>query len=355
MKKVIKFFIWIVVAVVVLFGLFLVYITLTDYKPDKIIKLVENPNAETIKQDTFDLMTWNIGYAGLGAEMDFFYDGGKKVRPTEKLSQKYLNGIKSFVKSTDSVDFWLLQEVDVNSRRSYHHNEVQEIENENTAFTPVFAMNYDVQFVPVPIYEPMGSVEGGILMLSKPVPEEAARYAYPLIASWPNKLFLLDRCFILEKFPMTNGKELLVLNTHNSAYVYDSALRLKELKIIKQKMLEEYAKGNYVIAGGDWNANPPLFKPSADYDGHRFVASVVKMNPDLFPHGWQWTFDSTAPTNRQNYQAFVKGENGTTTIDYFIVSPNIKVIQTKTIDLDFKYSDHNPVFIKISLNLEEEK
>jgi len=50
----------------------------------------------------------------------------------------------------------------------------------------------------------------------------------------------------------------------------------------------------------------------------------------------------------------VKGVNGTTTIDYFIVSPNIKVLQTKTIDLNFENSDHNPVFIKLCLDLQEE-
>jgi len=349
MKTIIKIIIWIIVVAILAFSGFLLYITITDYKPEAKETLAENA-VENIGLDTVRLITWNIGYAGLGAEMDFFYDGGKKVRPSAEMSRKYLNGIKSFINSNDSIDFWLIQEVDIKARRSYYKNEVKEIENENPEFTSVFAMNYNVPFVPVPLYEPMGFVQGGILSLSQPKPEEAIRYAYPLIASWPNKLFLLDRCFILERFPLINGKNLLVLNTHNSAYVYDSALRLKELKIIKQKMQEEYAKGNYIIAGGDWNANPPMFKPSNGYDGHRFVSSKVKMKPDLFPRGWKWAFDPSAPTNRQNYQAFVKGENGTTTIDYFIVSPNIKVIQTKTIDLNFENSDHNPVFIKICLD-----
>ncbi|RLD34293.1 MAG: endonuclease/exonuclease/phosphatase family protein, partial [Bacteroidetes bacterium] len=171
----------------------------------------------------------------------------------------------------------------------------------------------------------------------------------PLIAAWPDKLFLLDRCFILTRFPLASGKDFVVMNTHNSAYVYDSALRIKELNIIKEKMLEEYAKGNFVVAGGDWNANPPHFMPSGNYNGHRFVPSQVKMNDNTFPEDWTWAYDASAPTNRQNYQAFVKGENGTTILDYFILSPNIELLQVQTIDLNFENSDHNPVFMKIAL------
>jgi len=33
-------------------------------------------------------------------------------------------------------------------------------------------------------------------------------------------------------------------------------------------MLDEFGKGNYVIAGGDWNQNPPGYKPSGNYNKH---------------------------------------------------------------------------------------
>jgi len=114
-------------------------------------------------------------------------------------------------------------------------------------------------------------------------------------------------------------------------------------------MLAEYKKGNYVIAGGDWNANPPHFRPKGNYDGNRFVPTKVQMSDKTFPSSWKWAYDATAPTNRQNYKSFVRGENGTTTIDYFILSPNVKLIRVKTIDLNFADSDHNPVYMKVVL------
>jgi endonuclease/exonuclease/phosphatase family metal-dependent hydrolase len=265
------------------------------------------------------------------------------------MSRKYLNNISKFIGEQDSVDFILLQEIDEKARRSHHANEVQEIRELMNNSYSVFAKNYHCQFIPVPVYEPMGYVRGGMLTISDFPISKAERHAYPLIASWPNKLFLLDRCFILTRFPLANGKDLVILNTHNSAYVTDKNLRIKELKIITNKMKEEFSKGNYVVAGGDWNANPPGYEPADNYNGHKFFKSEVQMDLNSIPEGWIWAYDNKAPTNRQNYKSFVKGENPTTILDYFVVSPNIELIKAEVIDLNFQDSDHNPIYVKIRL------
>ena len=259
MKSVVKMVVWIIVVLVLSFAGFVLYISLVDFKPAEIEDLIaknDGYSADKINTDTLELICWNIGYGGLGAEMDFFYDGGKKVRPTPELSEKYLKGIKKTMAGFNS-DFILLQEVDVKSKRSYSVDQVSEIEKLMTQHYGIFALNYKVPFVPVPMNAPMGKVKGGMLSLSKFKPASASRHAYPLIASWPDRLFLLDRCFILTRFPVAGSEnQLVVLNTHNSAYVYDAVLRNKELEIIRRTMIDEYAKGNFVIAGGDWNANP---------------------------------------------------------------------------------------------------
>lgn len=354
MKKFFKILLRTILFLILAFVGFVAYISIMDYRPDSIETLeVTGPKADAynLQQDTFNLLSWNIGYAGLGAEMDFFYDDGKQVRPTKKMGRQYLDNIKSFISNQDSVDFFMLQEIDKRGRRSHNFNEVDEITELLHHNHSVFAMNYNCQFVPVPVYEPLGYVKSGMLTFSEFPITEAKRHAYPLIASWPNKLFLLDRCFILTRFPLENGKDLVLLNTHNSAYVTDKTLRLQELQIIKDKMIEEYSKGNFVVAGGDWNANPPNFKPEDGFNGHKFFASTVTMDLNTLPKGWTWAYDPTAPTNRQNYKSFVKGENPTTILDYFVVSPNIELLMANTIDLNFKDSDHNPVYIKIRLML----
>ncbi len=345
---------WLLLTIFLLVGGFIVYITITDFQPEKVEVIVERATegvVQEIQQDTFSLMNWNIGYAGHGQETDFFYDGGKGVRPKREMANKYMVNIIDFVVSNDTVDFWLLQEVDIRSKRSYYMNEVEMLTNSKSKSHSVFAQNYKVPFVPVPITAPYGYVHSGILMFSDFPPTEVIRYAYPLIASWPDKLFLLDRCFTLNRYPLDNGKDLVILNTHNSAYIYDSVLRVKELQIIKKVMLEEYGNGSYVIVGGDWNQNPPGYNPSGDYNMHHFFSSKVKMNPDFMPDGWKWAYDDSAPTNRQNNKPFIVGENGTTCLDYYLVSPNIDIIDVKVIDLKFEDSDHNPIYLRAKINL----
>jgi endonuclease/exonuclease/phosphatase family metal-dependent hydrolase len=352
MKKILRTIGWILLIMVVIFVGFVAYITITDYKPDKVEIIVDKNsigNITDLQQDTFSFINWNIGYAGLGEEMDFFYDGGEMSRPTKKLAEKYLNNIINFVVSNDTVDFWMLQELDIKAKRSYNENQVELVTNAKRGSYGVFAKNYMVQYVPVPVNEPMGYVEAGLMTFSDFAPDEAVRYAYPLIASWPDKLFLLDRCFLLNRYLLSNGNDLVIINTHNSAYVYDSVLRIEELQIIKTIMLDEFGKGNYVIAGGDWNQNPPKYEPSDSYNGHKFIASQVKMNTDFMPTDWKWAFDNSAPTNRSNNKSYVIGENTTTCLDYFLTSPNIDILDVEVIDLKFKDSDHNPVYLKARL------
>ena len=128
MKKLLKAILWVLIIVVLIFAGFLLFITIVDYSPNKIESLSKTEKTVSpLKLDTLSLISWNIGYAGLGAEMDFFYDEGKKVRPTKEMGRKYLNGIKQFINQTDSIDFWLFQEVDFKSRRSHYFDEVDEI------------------------------------------------------------------------------------------------------------------------------------------------------------------------------------------------------------------------------------
>lgn len=350
-KKILKAIAWILLSAILIFVGFVIYITLTDYKPEKVEIIVEKGTYDIVElqQDTFSLINWNVGYAGLGEEMDFFYDGGTKTRASREESEKYLNDILRFIKTNDTVDMWLLQEVDVDAKRSYYINQVEKVNNAKKGSYGVFARNYMCKHVPIPVTDPLGYVEAGLMTFSNFPPQEAIRFAYPLIASWPNKLFLLDRCFLLNRYSLASGKELVVLNTHNSAYVYDSILRIEELQIIKKVMLEEYNKGNYVIAGGDWNQNPPGYFPSDDYNGHKFLASVVKMNDDFMPADWSWAYDNSAPTNRSNYKSYVLGENTTTCLDYYLVSPNVEIIDVEVLDQKFRSSDHNPVYLKAIL------
>ncbi|MEO1436541.1 MAG: endonuclease/exonuclease/phosphatase family protein, partial [Bacteroidota bacterium] len=71
---------------------------------------------------------------------------------------------------------------------------------------------------------------------------------------------------------------------------------------------------------------------------------------DYLPEGWLWAYDTTTPTNRKLADAYVKGETFTTLIDFYLVSPNVKIERVRTINQDFQYSDHQPVILYARLN-----
>ncbi|MCF8235412.1 MAG: hypothetical protein K9G67_10255 [Bacteroidales bacterium] len=335
-------------------GAFIIYISYVDYQPGHVETLLTDPDPDTLLlSEEFKLLSWNIGYAGLGAEMDFFYEGGDMVGPSRPFFEKYLEGIAMTFQAMDSIHFFLFQEVDVHSKRSYFINERDLIVELFPGYDHIFAKNYDVEYVPVPLMEPMGQVYAGLLTMSKFRPSEAKRYAFPNIASWPEKLFLPDRCFVETRYPLENGRELIFLNTHNSAYVSEDSLRDLELHIIRKKMLEEYEKSNYVIAGGDWNMNPPFQKAVHLKTPDNYEEHVLMLEKDYFPPGWKFAFDPHYPTNRSVSSPYVKGETAVSIIDFFILSPNINKLKVETIHLDFENSDHHPVFLKVKLLLKE--
>ena len=66
------------------------------------------------------------------------------------------------------------------------------------------------------------------------------------------KLVDLDRCYSVQRLSV-GERELVLYNLHLSAYTSDGTIAEKQLKMLFADMLAEYEKGNYAIAGGDFN------------------------------------------------------------------------------------------------------
>jgi endonuclease/exonuclease/phosphatase family metal-dependent hydrolase len=335
---------------VVLICIFLIYITVADYRPQEreTIKIRNNAiSLPSIKKE-FSFLTWNVGYSGLGKDMDFFYEGGKRVRPLKTEFSNYLQGIKTFLSTMDSVDFIFIQEADVHSKRSYYTDEVTEFEKVLPQRCALFAKNYDSKFVPLPLGEPMGRVVSGILSLTKYRPDSALRIDYGTRFSWPKQLALLKRCFMVMRYHLSKDKDLVIVNLHNSTFDTDGGLRKKELKKLNAFAQSEFSKGNYVIIGGDWNNNPRGFNFASIISGD--IAKAVEPPIDsTFLRGWRFAFDGVAPSNRDVDMPYQKGKTKTTIIDFYVVSPNINIDLVHTLFTGFSFSDHQPVFMKVTL------
>lgn len=164
MRKFLRYLIVIFAFLLGAFAAFTIWVAWTDYRPPKVLKLdIEGKCVEKVTSE-LSILTWNIGYAGLGVEMDFFYDGGKTVKPPREFVEKYLEGILRFLRSID-VDLVLLQEVDKDCDRTYHIDEADEISKIFPDYAWSFAPNYTVKFVPVPFTKLMGKVVSGQMIV----------------------------------------------------------------------------------------------------------------------------------------------------------------------------------------------
>jgi len=335
--------------------LLLILTTMADFKPEPKEKADMHGNSPNIQKtdSVFTILSWNIGYFGLGKECDFFYDGGRMTRPSKTDYLNFSGNVLKYLDLTEKSDFYFFQEVDIKSRRSYYDNQIAALRGVFPGLESISAINYQVRFVPVPLRNPLGKVKSGLVNFSSFHTIENTRYAFPGGYKWPVRLFMLDRCFLLSRLALPDRKELVLINTHNEAFD-DGSQRNQQMAVLKELMLEEYAKGNYVITGGDWNLNPPGYKITGELPGTfstRDHARLIEpqIEDDFFPDGWQWVFDPEIPTNRDVDQIYQRGKTPTTIIDFFVISPNISVGKVKTEDLGFEWCDHQPVRMEFKL------
>ena len=118
-------------------------------------------------------------------------------------------------------------------------------------------------------------------------------------------------------------------------------------------MQGEYNKGNYVIAGGDWNHD--IANSSNSFETQQKVPEWVKaIGEEEIPEHFSFAQDTSVATCRSTDMPYKKGVNYTVVLDGFLVSDNIQINSIENIDTDFEYSDHNPAYMTFTLLQEEE-
>jgi len=345
LKRSFKLIGWLIGIVILLFAALLGYVTVTDYKPQQQESLLlRNPQHKIIEVvRPFTITTMNIGYAGLDAGQDFFMDGGKSSRAaSEAQVEKNLQTTTELLTELNS-DIYLLQEVDVDASRSYSVDQVAAIQEAFQEHSSVFALNYKVGWVPVPLFQPMGKVESGLLNLSKFQITKQTRYDLPGEEKWPVQLFELDRAFVELRMPVDNGKELVVLNTHLSAFDKGGEIRKQQLQYLSNYLKAEAAKNNYIIVGGDWNHALPGTDPNSYGSKQSWPEWLQKLPEDFTPEGFNWAINGKIPTVRTLDIPYETGTNFMAIIDGFLISSNIEYTSVHTTDNQFASSDHHAV------------
>ena len=350
--RILKILLIIFLAIVVLLVGMLAFLSITEYRPkDREDIKVEGSAKRTLREgDSISVLSWNIGYGALGDNADFFMDGGKSVNTaTKERVNKNLAGILGNVKNVDP-DVIFFQETDISSSRSHKINEYEKFKNELSDYSFSFANNFKVAFLPYPV-PPIGKVNSGIATASRFGVSSAERIQLPIPFSWPMRMANLKRCLLVSRIPVENSeKELVLVNLHLEAYD-DGEGKKKQTEALVKVLKEEINKGNYVIAGGDFNqVFSSIGKDAFPVEDGLWTPGEIDVSS--LEDDFYCLMDESTPScrsldkayagaNLQNFQYYL--------IDGFIVSKNIEVESVKTGDLGFVYSDHNPVLIKLKL------
>ena len=325
--------------------------------PDNQVLSVQNPKAEKAETEKeYRLVSFNIGFGAYEQDFGFFMDGGNRAWAwsKERLNTN-LEKINAFL-AKEEAEFFLIQEVDFDSTRTYHVDERPGIAAALSSKTYTFAQNWDSAFLFAPPTQPHGSARTGIMTFSDFHIESSIRRALPL-ETGIMKIVDLDRCYSVNRIPLENGKELVLYNTHLSAYTSDGKIAEEQLRMMVADMQAEYDKGNFCIAGGDLNKDlsgdaVKYFGTSAgDYTWAQpipesiFLGSNVKL---VFPYDEAKKTPSCrnadGPWTHDPLTQYVL------TVDGFMVTDNVEVLKADVIDTDFMFSDHNPVELSFILH-----
>ena len=352
MKKFLKILLILILVLVVAVGGLFGLLTFTEFKPEpveelELLKATESSDLAIPQRAELDILSWNIGYGGLGKDSDFFMDGGKNSKSANRATVKqYLSGMQSYVRGLDP-DLLILQEVDTDSSRTYG---IYEPEYFYDFRVSAHALNYSCPFVPIPM-PPIGKVHSGLLTCSCFDVAQARRVSLPCPFSWPLSTANLKRCLLVSYLPIADSdKELVLVNLHLEAYD-DGAGKIAQTRQLMDLLEEEYLKGNYVIAGGDFNQTFP-----GSLDAYPMLSPELwtpgVLEDESLPEGFRYAYDLSSPTCRLLNQPYDPTDLEHTqyyVIDGFILSPNVQLNSVESVDLAFENSDHNPVHLNVTL------
>ncbi|MGN0812879.1 MAG: endonuclease/exonuclease/phosphatase family protein [Candidatus Coproplasma sp.] len=351
---------------------YVVYVAVQYYRIEDNQALTTTQNAAqnvSVGQE-YSVVSYNVGFGAYSPEYSFFMDEGvmkdgtvtkgiyAKGRDKADVEKNVAGQILTLQEL--NADFCFLQEADESAHRSYNINMVERFSSQLSGYSSTYACNFHTANLFYPFNDPIGIINGGIQTLSRYNIQSSLRRSFPVTTDFIDKLFDLDRCFTLHYLPIEGSDKMLVLmNVHMSAYDEGGKIRAQQLEMLNCVLSAEYAAGNYVIAGGDFN--------------HCLIAAQFENDEAALSHyptqqqipDWVKTsiFHKTeiasgfnivaskdgAATCRGADMPYEKGVNYETVIDGFLVSDNVEVVSEYTIDTAYAYSDHNPVKMSFKL------
>jgi len=252
-------------------------------------------HGETQTDSVLVVATYNIGYlSGMTNNLP--------VRPTRDF---YSNNEMRVMQALSELDADIIgfQEIDFDSRRSYHTNQATMICDSLFGYG-AFAVNWDKRYVPfpfLPLKVHFGKMLSGQAVMSKfPIADQQV-HQLERVQSKPYfyRAIYLDRLaqVVTINHPV---KPIVVINLHAEAF--EAQTRRRQLDVV-YKLFCELEKDFAVILLGDFNSDPKVSDAEIDIflNDNRLVACALDTNnvtsaPNTFP--------SDNPNERLDYIFF---------------------------------------------------
>lgn len=331
-----------VLVVLILYILLVIFMNRTRPLGNRARILKQPANLSDQFGDNLSVTIWNIGYAGLGKDSDFVMDGGKHWFPPSRASVKNnLEGINAslarFLKR-DGERIFMLQEVSDKSPLSYWVSVRKKVLSGFEDYMAFFRPDISSWGLPWPF-----RICHGTLTLCPIIPSDIEVLRIPAEPTYLGGLIKRNYALLVSRYKIKNSSaHWVIVNLHLAAFDPEGATRHKQMDAVFAYAQDEYAKGNYVLLGGDWNL--ALCKNSfAHTTDLTHLFWLFDLPRKKIPQYWQVACDPQVPSVRTNFQPYIAGQNYTAIIDGFIVSPNVQINDVQTLDTKFEHTDHMPV------------
>lgn len=349
------------VALLVLVGGGLAWVYLATYHPKKIQneEVSCGQDVPMLKSgQTLKVLSWNVQYMA-GKGYVFFYDlldgSGPDTRPAKDSVSLTIKEVARVIKQEDP-DIILLQEIDEGAARTDKEDQLKRllglINKDYQCHCSAFY--WKASFVPHP--KVMGSVGMKLATISKYKIKEGIRHQLALI---PQNLlmqqFNIKRAVLETRLPVEGEKELVVFNTHLSAFAQGTNTMENQVAQVNKMLQEKTKQGHAWLIGGDFNLLPPgeayeqlskhqkkYYKPQTE------IASYFK--------DYQAVPNMSQTTGEQRSAWFTHFPNDPSvkqpdrTIDYLFFAKNITLGKTSVGQKDtWRISDHLPLMVEFHL------
>ncbi|MGD1861127.1 MAG: endonuclease/exonuclease/phosphatase family protein [Leptolyngbyaceae cyanobacterium] len=277
------------------------------------------------------VVSYNVGYlSGL--------TNNQAVRPAAALYEANLAAVIAALKPLEP-DILALQEIDIDSRRSYQVNQVAAIGDTLAHGQRAIAINWDKRYVPFPFWPPsvhFGQILSGQAILSHWPITQHERLVLEKVAGNPffyNALYL-DRLAQTARIDI-DGQTLIVINLHLEAF--DRPTRQSQTEVVLA-LAETYAEQYPVLLLGDFNS-----ALNRDAEGEpRSIQTVLDAD----------TFASAVPLEQftQPDQFTYPADTPQFKLDYIFYTPDrIELLDMQVLTVADQPSDHLPLVMRLRL------